>query len=237
MNWEPYHTKDIKEEYLIKFVPLSRLKDFLKSGEIWFSRADKFGDKLECIRISDFENKSLNHNDLKKRQKKILVSCWHLADIESVAMWDTYSNKTADRKNIAIRFKRKYLIELIEINLTNKFKILPELIHGKVQYRNLINYKEQRISKTQVKHSVFRKENAFNYEKEYRLVIKYEDSYIDEGYGYKIGKTEDLTFDILINPLLKNELASEVRNKIKELGFSKNIKESQLNLWFQHKDT
>jgi hypothetical protein len=233
MNWKTYHTKELKEKYLLKFVPISRLEEFIRSGEIWFSRADIFGDNLECIRISDLQNNSLNHGLIEKRQKRRLISCWHLADTESVAMWDTYSVNKEERKNIAIRFERKTLVKLIEDNLCHNLISSFELIHGKVQYKNLINYKEKRLSRAKVKYTAFRKENAFTYENEYRLVIKGNDCYDIDGFGYKIGQPEHLTFDILINPLLKKEITSELKNKIHNLGFGKNIKDSELNAWFQ----
>ena len=232
MNWKTYHTKELKEKYLLKFVPMSRLEKFIKTGEIWFSRADEFGDNLECIRISDFQNTSLNHGLIEKRQKRRLISCWHLADTESVAMWDTYSEKKEERKNIAIRFKRKTLIKLMEDNLSQNLISSFELIHGKVQYKDLINYNEQRLSQAKVKYAAFRKENAFTYESEYRLVIRGNGIYNIKGYGYKIGQAKDLSFDILINPLLKKKTSSELKNKIHNLGFGKNIKDSQLNVWF-----
>jgi hypothetical protein len=234
MNWKPYHTEGLKKKHLLKFVPFKRLKDFIKSGEIWFSRADEFGDKMECIKISDFQNSSFNYKQLKERQKKILISCWHLADTESVAMWDTHSKKEEERKNFAIRFERNTLTELINNSLTSKNSLSPsyELIHGKVQYKNLINYKENRLSKAKIKYAAFRKENAFNYESEYRFVLKDIKKHTSKGLGYIIGNPKDLTFDILINPLLKSELANKFKNEIHELGFDKNIKESQLNMWF-----
>lgn len=233
MNWKSYHTKELKENYLIKFVPISRLEQFIETGELWFSRADMFGDNLECIRISDLQNNSINHRLIENRQKRSLISCWHLADTESVAMWDTYSEKREERKNVAIRFERKTLIKLIEDNLCHNLIPSHELIHGKVQYRNLINYNEKRLSKAKVKYAAFRKENAFTYESEYRLVIKGNVNYNMKGYGYKIGQPKDLTFDILINPLLKENKASALKNRIRNLGFGKKIKDSQLKAWFQ----
>ncbi len=233
MSWKSYHTKELKEKYLIKFVPMFRLEQFLETGEVWFSRADTFGDNLECIRISDLEDNPINHGLIEKRQKRNLISCWHLADTESVAMWDTYAESKEKRKNIAIRFERNTLINLIAENLS--YNLIPshELIHGKVQYKNLINYDEKRLSKAKIKYAAFRKENAFTYESEYRLVIKGNVSYNIKGYGYKIGQPKDLTFDILINPLLKNEIAISLKNKIHDLGYGKNIKDSQLKVWFQ----
>lgn len=82
MSWTSYHTKEISESNLFKFLPLSKAELFLKSGEIWFSRADQFGDKLECVNIDDLSEGTFDYSKIEERKRKYLISCWHLADNE-----------------------------------------------------------------------------------------------------------------------------------------------------------
>jgi hypothetical protein len=49
--WNTYHTKYITEAYLYKFLTVECLVDFLKTGKIWFARADTFLDQMECAHI------------------------------------------------------------------------------------------------------------------------------------------------------------------------------------------
>ncbi len=235
MSWKTYHTKNLTEKYLFKFIPFQRFEEFIKTGHIWFSRADKFGDKMECVKIADLKNNVLDLKTVESRKRKILISCWHLADKETVAMWDTYSIKKEDRKNIAMRFKRNDLITAIHSNLpsNNSITFFSEFIHGKVQYRDLINSETEKLSKARVKYAAFRKENAFSYEREYRFVLKSTLNFPQEGFGYNLGDVKRLKFDILINPLLSNKDSESLKAKINNLNCRERIKDSPLKKWFK----
>ncbi|MHB8401562.1 MAG: hypothetical protein ACYDCN_06075 [Bacteroidia bacterium] len=80
----------IEEKQLFKFLPFNRLVDFIENKTIWFSRADKFGDKMECVHISDLLKKP-DYKEIEARKRKYLISCWHVANKESLAFWDTHS--------------------------------------------------------------------------------------------------------------------------------------------------
>jgi len=234
MKWKTYHTVNLTEEFLFKFVPIYRLKDFVNSGNIWFSRADKFGDKMECIIIPDLQNPPINYTKILNRKKKTLISCWHLANRESVAMWDTYSSRKKDRKNIAIRFRREDLIKAFteSLDLNEAVVSQNELIHGKIQYKDLIDSNTNKLNKSTVKYAAFRKEKAFSYELEYRFTIKSKKLFLLDGQGYLLGKTKDLKFDILINPLLKKAEFRKLETEISNMGYSDRIQNSVLKEWF-----
>ena len=112
LQWNTYHTRDLEEKYHYKFLSEQWLAEFLQTGNIWFSRADQFGDKMECVRISDLINQNPDYEAIEKRKRKFLISCWHLADNESIAFWDTYSEYPENRRNYAIRFKRTQLQQI-----------------------------------------------------------------------------------------------------------------------------
>jgi len=220
MRWKTYNTKQLKEKYLFKFIPFGRLKDFIETGKIWFSRADQFGDKMECVKILDLKSTPVDYPQINERKRRTLISCWHLADKESVAMWDTYAHKKENRKNIALRFLRPELISSIDDNLreNGEVGIAAYLVHGKVRYKNLINSKSNELSKSKIKYAAFRKESAFSYEREYRFTIRVSEEFESVGFGYKIGNPDKMKFDILINPLLDNASFSLLEEKANNLG-------------------
>lgn len=235
MPWKSYNTTNISENFLFKFLPVSRLESFLTNGEIWFSRADQFGDKMECVRIADIAQKKLDYSKIEERKKTFLISCWHLANKESLAFWDTYSDDPSNRKNIALRFQRETLIRSFNehFHRNNKFYFKTKWVHGKVQYRNMINENSNSLNKSKIKYPAFRKEKAFSYENEYRFTIEKINEHLDKGFGYYIGESTRLSFDILINPLLKKEDFFTLKNKVIELGFGTNIKDSILTKWLR----
>jgi len=233
--WKSYHTKEIEEIYLFKFLPKDRLIEFLKTGGIWFSRADMFGDKMECVTIENLLVRCPNYNEIEERKKKFLISCWHLASKESLAFWDTYSEQPENRKNFAVRFKRGDLVNLFHsyFNANDAFFYKTKWIHGKVVYKNLVNSTTNNLSKSRIKYPAFRKEAAFKYENEYRFVIELCNSYDENGFNYYLGEPRQLQFDILINPLLKNDTFNPLTKEIAALGFENNIQPSVLTKWLQ----
>ncbi len=198
MTWKTYNTRNITERYLFKFLPLNRVEEFLKNGAIWFSRADKFGDKMECVQIDDLTDTPFNYEKIERRMRTILISCWHLANKESIAFWDTYSESKENRKNIAIRFNRDKLMKYMnDYFIKNSFRFCykTQFIHGKVVYKNLINVKSDTLNRSKIAHSSFRKEAAFKYENEYRLIVKRVNEELGDGVGFYIGEPNKLNFD------------------------------------------
>ncbi len=100
-TWNTYNTSGITDKYLYKFLSLKDLNRFLKSGDIWFSRSDIFGDKMECVMIADLLKPQLPLPAIETRKKKFLISCWHIANKESLALWDTYAKSDKKRRKVA----------------------------------------------------------------------------------------------------------------------------------------
>lgn len=232
MRWISYHTKKVSEKYLFRFLSPQNLNRFLESGDLWFSRADKFGDKMECVLISDLEKDSPDFEKIERRKKRTLINCWHLADEESLAMWDTYSKNAEERRVFAIRFRRDDLTDLVAsspINLTHSE--IKRRIYGKVSYKNLLSSAE--LTKKKVKFNAFRKESAFKYESEYRFVIQMNHEFRADGFNYAIGDSAKLPFKILINPLLPSGIYIKLKQKLLDGEHSEKIRESKLVKWLK----
>lgn len=82
-------------------MPLARLVWLLSKKQLWFSRADLLDDKHEAILYGAPLNAGLTERidparwdewvaALKRLQTQLYVSCWHLAEHESLAMWRLY---------------------------------------------------------------------------------------------------------------------------------------------------
>jgi hypothetical protein len=167
--WEEYVTsKASKSAYLFKFLSKNDYQRFVKSGNIWFSRSDVFGDKMECVMIRDLEKTRPNFKAIEERKQKNLISCWHMSNTETLAFWDTYSEKEEKRRIIAIRFKKNCLIEyLLHSFDENKMpKSYNKLLHGDVRYRSLLSGNYDILQKKKLKYPAFRKEFTFRYERE-----------------------------------------------------------------------
>ena len=232
MTWISYHTKKASAKYLFRFLSLENTSRFLESGNLWFSRADRFGDKMECVLISDLEKDSPDFEKVEKRKKRTLINCWHLADEESLAMWDTYSKTDEERRVFTIRFRRDDLTKLVtssSISLTHTE--IKRRIYGRVSYKDLLSSAE--LTKKKVKFNAFRKESAFKYESEYRFVIQMNHEFGADGFNYSIGDSAKLPFKILINPLLPSSIYNKLKQKLLDGEHSEKVRESKLVKWLK----
>jgi hypothetical protein len=233
-RWEHYTIKRINDRYLYRFVSETNLEKFLKTGHLWMSRADTFGDKMECVTINDLRLKRPPIHDIEKRKQKHLISCWHLATNESLAMWDSYVSEITKRRTVAIRFERKKLIDIVTNSVANNLpKYTAKTILGPVRYKNLLRNSSELADSDKVKYVAFRKEYDFNYENEFRFVIQHKKEYHDKGYNYYLGNPQDLPFQILINPLLDKADYIKTKEQITKGKFKNNFNESSLTKWLK----
>lgn len=217
-NWQHIINEDEAGKYLYKFLSKKYLLDFIKTGNIWFARADMFGDKLECITIPHLKNKQIKLEEVVELQQCHLISCFHQATYETIAFWDTFADNDETRRNFCIKFLKTDLDNYI-INLEIDSSVLSntkELYYGRVAYKNLLTNKPEKLIKNKVKKVSLRKEFAFAYEKEYRYIIRGNNVFKRNGFGLKIGKPSSLKYRILINPLLNDDKYSESIDLLEE---------------------
>lgn len=230
----PYNIEGAKGRYLYKFLSEKHLLKFLQTGEMWFSRADEFGDKMECVMISDLNSPAVpNFDKIEKRKRKYLISCFHIGDYETLAFWDTYSKTDDNRRKYALRFNSEHLINILHDKCSTSAvpEACSEFIYGNVKYKNLIAARGDKLNNLKVKYPSFRKESAFSYEKEYRFVLKLSKEFKAEGVGISLGHTTDLKFNILVNPLLELSDYISALKKIRSSGFQKKWKLTPITKW------
>jgi hypothetical protein len=234
MIWIAYDTEDIKGKYLYKFLSRSNLEKFLSTGNIWFSRSDKFGDKLECVTIADLKKTPINIKEIEKRKKQHLIACFHEATYESLAFWDTYSKTEDDRRIYALKFNLLEFCEKItKANIKIESEKIEKQIHGKVDYKNLLSTKRSVLESKKVKHISLRKEYAFQYEREYRFVIKTKTTFSNDGLNVHIGSPKSESFKILVNPLLEDKSYISSLDFLKDKGFESKFELTKITRFFK----
>lgn len=155
---------------LIKFLTLV-------NGELYFARADSFKDKYEgaipkqtfhsllehfkAMGISNNEDEvKLEFQDIfNKKKKKAAISCWHINDTESAAMWELYSkagfgiavNTTISRLYDSLVIPEGYKMVMSEVNYidfdteNNTDYIYNELLPFKNKRKEFIYENEFRV--------------------------------------------------------------------------------------------
>jgi hypothetical protein len=95
-----------RDQAIWRYLDFARFVAMLRSGGLWFARADTLGDEREGS-IPAFDDSALGPGvaeeigSFRKAVRKILyVSCWAGSDGESLAMWNRYSGLTS---GVAIR--------------------------------------------------------------------------------------------------------------------------------------
>jgi len=231
MTWEAYDANGVEGKYLFKFLSEDNLQRFLKTGNIWFARSDKFGDKMECLSINDFTGTSFRIPDIKVRQKKHLISCFHVSTHESLAFWDTYAKTDKERRKYALRFVKNDFINLIKESTSPTPANLKKSIYGNVKYKNLISADAGKLLKVKMKYPSFRKDAVFSYEKEFRFVLQLNSESATEGFNFYIGDPHKISFHILVNPLLTMTDFKTSLRFVLSSGFKDKFGLSKLTKW------
>ncbi len=166
----------MKEQKLWRYYDLIKFLTLI-NGELYFARADSFKDKYEGA-IPKQTFKSLIENfkdygtakketDLKlelqkifdEKRKKAAISCWHLNDTESAAMWELYSKAgfgiavqtTTERLANSLVIPEGYNMVMSEVNYIDFDKendtdyIYNELLPFKNKRKEFIYENEFRI--------------------------------------------------------------------------------------------
>lgn len=169
---------------LWRYMDLSKFVDLLQRRSLVFARADRLGDPFEGsvpvanaraypnmiearkmgVSLGSYETlddqmlselAQMTSDSRKKMIKSCYVSCWHMNECESLAMWKVYS---ASDEAVCIRTSYRTLTEL-----------LPDECHiGRVSY---INYNEHHISDHNLFAPLVHKRMSFSYEREARAII------------------------------------------------------------------
>ncbi len=224
----------------------------LVNGELYFARADKFKDKYEGAiprqnylhfaetykgrsgrRVSngnipekgdetgaDIKKEFLE--ELSKRKKMVAISCWHLDESESAAMWEVYSRAG---QGIAVCTTHKKLQNIIK-------PAEYEMEMLKVDYLDFENdYHQGYVDNQLLPFKIKRKE--FQYEHEFRILLYKNKLEALPEEGVKISvDTQDIIEDIIASPEMQQYEVFEIQRLLdrinRDRGSGFNIRRSRL---------
>lgn len=189
-----------ENKYLWRYIDLHKFLSFIITESLYLPRLDKFEDRREGITPNHLMYKLIkrkldNHpiftqisssvtvdnlgstmnkieDELKIIQRFNFASCWVLCDgnRESVAMWNLYSKPNS----IAIKIKYSEFKKLFEEEKIKDYGLTDKIICSPIKYVDF--QQESSITKMLVDSNeidpIFIKDASFEYEKEFRIVIK-----------------------------------------------------------------
>lgn len=200
------------DAYLWRYLDLHKFLSFVFSKSLFFSRLDKFEDKLEGISSTHLYYKNLkkkldNHlafdnlrsiitinnmsgemeqidEEISKTQEFNFANCWVMgkSHSESVAMWNLYSQPNS----VAIKIKYKDFKSLLQKNGLSSSPRESDIICSPVEYVDFQNSNLEKQSIEVIRESVFFKDVSFKHEAEFRIIIK-EQPFVKPEIVYKDG--------------------------------------------------
>lgn len=174
---------------------------------------------------------------LEEIQKIYYASCWYLGVRESLAVWDTYSNKDS----VAIKFNPQELCRTIinSCELVND-KSFDQMVHGKVEYFQISPFDAANNSLKNCGHKFtgFLKDLSYKHEEEFRFLVKQNNN--TEHFDFfelSLNNLKDLDFTILTHPSMESWKYMNIANILKIQGLDDKLERSQIPTRFQVFDT
>jgi hypothetical protein len=226
-------------------IPVWRYLDFTKfvslldTSSLYFATADSFDDPYEgTVAHANVEKRPELYPDLDEEQREKIfsqlypflkwqrqwtfISCWHMNEHESAAMWNLYSES-----NEAVAIQSRYS------SLRN---VLPDTVYiGKVKY---IDYQEDLVPEGNSLYPFIRKRRSFRHEREARAI--FQDPPVEDD-GMKVGKENNeggrsieidlskLVETIYVSPTSADWFADLVRSVTDKYDKELPIEDSELN--------
>lgn len=215
-----------------RYMDFSKYVSLLTSEELWFSRVDQFDDPYEGM-PTEKDLDQLAGDDSRERQyiidifedkaEKVFANCWYNDTGQSDAMWKLYPNS---EQGVAVRSE----VGDVKSALQSGYDIAFANVH-------YIDWEENRIPPNSVFAPSLHKREAFEHEKEMRILLRH-DSYDDLGehpYGRAITPPgvdvcvdlEDLIGEVFTSPKASDwfhEAVTEITNEYT----SKSVQRSNL---------
>lgn len=247
---------------LIKFLTLL-------NGELYFARADSFLDKYEGAipkrtfqslvqwsqtdvnKAYETEVKMEFQNLFNEKKKKAAISCWHINDTESAAMWELYTKAglgiavktTISRLSESIIVPDGYKVLMTKVNYIdfdtedNSDYVYNELLPFKNKRKEFIYENEFRVMLYQEKNeSELSKCDAFSLKASlpldairHRFKFKLKDM-PPEGVKVKVNPS-DIIVEIIASPHMKKYEVKEIQRLLDIINSSRNT-----NFVIKHSD-
>ncbi len=244
---EIFKSKLKEDDFLWRYLDLHKLIDLATNQELHFTRVDNFSDPFEGVTyrliakryfaqksnmtspvidktIRDQNNANSKQTlesyktESSQKQRTQFINCWIRSPRESVAMWNLYSNGDS----VAIKAKPKDLVNYFQKNLELQPHFCPDhqFICGSVKYIKL-NPLDPFDKPTLPNYSSFKKDVAYDYEKEFRFLVATPTSLADSNpdfFRYKISKNFIELIEIVCHPEMEKWKFENIKCLCEKLG-------------------
>ena len=193
-------SNNTENDFLWKFVTVEKFLSIILNSKLYFTRIDCFEDVQEGISLellllnhlkdnlmtlAPFNQLSQVHSidmfpketdglidKLKENQKYNFANCWYLSknNIESVAMWNLYSQPNGMALNIKYS---KFYDKILKSKFDSRVN-LKTLTFGRIKYVNFQDPYELNRIKKEIENTAFIKDQSFIHENEFRIVAEIE---------------------------------------------------------------
>ncbi|MEZ9229590.1 hypothetical protein AB4259_00710 [Vibrio amylolyticus] len=206
-----------------RYMDFTKFVSLISTNNLIFPRADMFDDPYEGVFPLKTIEAVREHNSVdianqlivgtEAFQKSVFVSCWHMSDFESAAMWDLYLSGT---EGVAIQTDVDTLREFFK---TSELQIST----SKIKY---LDYDSQVIPARNMMYPYVHKRNSFEHEKEFRALISDHDTN-DAIKQVKIN-ARDLIKRVYVCPKAPNWFYEIVVDVVKQYGVDVPIEKSAM---------
>ena len=182
----------------------------------------------EELQEEKVELKEQFKSKLEEIQKTYFASCWFLGVRESLAMWDSYSNKDS----VAIKFNPDDLCKCIIAsceNLNNEDFDL--MVHGKVEYFKIspFDQNDEGLRNCGHKFKGFLKDLSYKHEEEFRFLVMQNNN--DKTYNFfelSLKNLRNLNFSIVTHPQMEPWKYANIENILKSKGWEDTLTKSEI---------
>jgi len=165
---------------------------------------------------------------LEEIQKTYFASCWYLGVRESLAMWDTYSNKDS----VALKFNAADLLKsIVSSSEQMDIKDFNTMVHGKVEYYKISPYDPNDNSLKNCGHRFkgFLKDLSYKHEEEFRfLLIQNNNDKTFDFFELSLENLPSLDFYIVTHPYMEPWKYNNIYNVLKEKGLEDKLRKSDI---------
>jgi hypothetical protein len=206
--------------------------DHRKEKEEGLSKKSK-----EQLKEEKHEVKERFKSNLEEIQKTYFASCWYLGVRESLAMWDTYSNKDS----VALKFNPQRLCKTIIESCRNfdnpDFNLM---VHGKVEYFKISPFdpKDSSLKNAGHRFKGFLKDLSYKHEEEFRfLAVQNSNNKTYSFFELSLQNLHNLDFSIVTHPYMEPWKHNNIYNILKSKGWESKLVKSEIPTRMQVFDT
>jgi hypothetical protein len=167
--FEKYIQQPAPDQKIWRYMDFTKFMSLVDTKALFLPQAKRLGDKFEGYIPnvpfgSDLWNTLRDSiNDPNMPNSYMVITCWHMSDYESAAMWKQY---LTSQEGIAIQTTVERLEQSLNLSLRNRV------------FRGQVNYREPKLEpgeSASIEFNYFHKRKSFEHEREYRVLLHSKD--------------------------------------------------------------